>query len=198
MLHVIFIHCFSVLEFCVPIVWVFLGVWVIDVYFGVFVNEFQHCHGICLRFCCFCKHPVCSLQRALVFCGRCEKSEDVVCACAGVKIFRVGVISHVLVAEFVHHFFYVWVQVPSLAVRSGEFYVFGVIAVDESHKVVAAVKNEKSEGVAGFEIASNIIVVNVKHLSSGLRCINHHGFKFHWRAFVLGKRWIEVIAACRE
>ena len=62
------------------------------------------------------------------------------------------------------------------------------MAVDESHKVVAAVKNEKSEGVAGFEIASNIIVVNVKHLSSGLRCIYHHGFKFHWRAFVLGKR----------
>ena len=108
----------------------------IDVYLGIAMIEFKNGDGIYSRKSGFGVHPVDGCLIGLVGCGGSKATLYVVSACAVVEFGRIGIISHVFIAELVHHLLDVGIEVPCLAVGSGELKVLGILAIDGTHKLI--------------------------------------------------------------
>ena len=196
--NVVVIDCFRKLIFIHPVVYVLLGERIVDFYLGVSVIEFQCGYGICLRRCLIGVHPVGSLLCALVVGRGCQECLYAVNARAVVECLGIWVISHIFVAQLVHHFLDVGIEIPRLAVGGGELDVVRIFAVDLRHEIAATVDDEKPEGVTRLEVACYVVVVHVEHHSPTFRLVNDNGFKPHGCACIGAVCSAHVIIASRE
>ena len=198
-LHLVVIHGLGIFICRCPFALMILGKRMIDVYLGIFVFEYQGCHGIRLRVGGFSVHPVGGCLRALVRGGSSQEVLYVGCACAVVEVCGIRIISHVFISQFMHHLLDVRLQVPCLAVGSGELEVLGILAVYLCHKCPATVDDEETKGVALLEVAGHFVGINVYHLSLCLRLFDDSHLKPHGMTFCRRlRRRVYVVTACCE
>ena len=98
-----------------------------------------------------------------------------------------------------HHLLDVRLEVPCLAIGSGELEVLGILLVYLCHKCPATIDDEKAEGVTLLEVAGYLIVVHDYHLSPCLRLVDDSHLKPHGMTFCRRlRRRVYVVTASRE